>query len=356
MRNSRLRTAFAWLGAAVLASLWPSPAGAQQQAQGFDLERLYTSAPGAGWFVMDSLDMHGELGGAVSLVTSYARNPLRITRGGQQLAVVSDEAFLQLGFAATYDRFQLYASFDAPLLVHGNSGTIAGYTFTGPSVDLGSAPDAISHGRLGFDARILGDAGSAFRLGLGAQLWVPGGAPGSLQSSYLSDGEPSTSFGAYNAMARILFAGDVGTLTYAGHIGFNLRTLDESPTPESPKGSEALFGIAGGARLSTCHACKREIIVGPEIFGATAIRSFFGTETTALEGLMTTRLEGTGDDRPQFRLKLGAGGGLNPHFGAPEARFVFAIEVFDHVRKAAAPTPEPSAASASAPDPGAPPQ
>jgi hypothetical protein len=301
---------------------------------------------------MDSLDMHGNLGGAASLVMSYARNPLRITNRNQQLAVVSDEAFLQLGFAATYDRFQLYASFDSPLLVHGNSGTIDGYAFTGPNVDLGSAPDAISHGRLGFDARTLGDAESSFRLGLGAQLWVPGGAPGSLKTNYLSDGPPTVSFGAYNAMARILFAGDIGAFTYAGHLGVNLRTLDESPTPESPGGSEALFGVAGGAKLSTCNACNREVVVGPEIFGATAIRSFFGKETTALEGLLTTRLEGTGVDGPQLRFKLGAGGGLNPHFGAPEARFVFAIEVFDHVRKATAPTPEPSPAAPSAPLPG----
>src|SRR5271156_2642555 len=92
MRSSRPRISFAWLGGAVLASLWPPSAEAQQQAQGFDLERLYTSSPGGGWFVMDSLDMHGNLGGALSLVTSYARNPLRVTNGNQQLAVVSDEA------------------------------------------------------------------------------------------------------------------------------------------------------------------------------------------------------------------------------------------------------------------------
>ena len=95
-------------------------AEAQQQARGFDLERLYTSAPGAGWFVMDTL-MRGRVGGAVDMVTSYARNPLRITDGSRHLAVVTDEASLQLGAAATYDRFRLYVSFDSPLTVQGNS-------------------------------------------------------------------------------------------------------------------------------------------------------------------------------------------------------------------------------------------
>jgi len=319
--------------AALLAIVWPSSAKGQQKAQGFDLERLYTSAPGGGWFVMDTLDMHGGLGGAVDLVTSYARNPLRVTDGHQHLAVVSDEAFMQLGFAATYDRFRLYATFDTPLTVQGNGGTVGGYTFTAPSVDLGSSPDAISHGRLGFDARIFGGPASAFRLGLGAQLWIPGGALGALRDNYLSDGPPGQSFGAYSAMTRVLVAGDVGAFTYAGHVGFNLRTLDDSPTPGSPQGSEALFGVAGGAKLSTCDACNRALIVGPEIFGVTAIRSFFGTETTALEGLLSGRLEGTADDKPQLRVKLGVGGGLNPHFGAPEARFVLGVELFEHSSK-----------------------
>ena len=188
--NSRWRRALACLGAVVVTSDWSTSAEAQPQAQGFNLERLYTSAPGGGWFVMDSLDMRGRLGGAVNLVASYARNPLRITDGSQHLAVVSDEAFLQLGMAATYDRFRLYCSFDSPLTVKGNSGTVGGYTFTGPSVDLASSPDAISHGRAGFDARVLGGPAGPFRLGLGAQLWFPGGAPGSLRNNYLSDGPP----------------------------------------------------------------------------------------------------------------------------------------------------------------------
>jgi len=36
------------------------------------------------------------------------------------------------------------------------------------------------------------------------------------------------------------------------------------------------------------------------------------------------------DDGAQLRVKLGAGAGLNPHFGAPEWRIVFGVELFDH--------------------------
>jgi hypothetical protein len=41
-------------------------------------------------------------------------------------------------------------------------------------------------------------------------------------------------------------------------------------------------------------------------------------------------LEGIANDGPQLRIKVGAGAGLNQHFGAPEWRLIFAIEVFDH--------------------------
>lgn len=329
MRNSRLRVALA-LGAAVVTAAVSSSAEAQQQAQGFAVERLYTSAAGGGWFVMDTLDMHGGLGGAANLVASYARNPLRVTDGTTRLAVVSDMAILQLGLAATYDRFRLYTSFDSPLTVRGNGGIVGGYTFSEPQADPEATPDALARGRVGLDARILGKHTSPFRLGLGAQLGIPGGAPGSLRNNYLSDSPPSNTLGAYTAMFRVMVAGDVGPFTYAGHVGVHWRALDDAPTPGSPRGHEGLFGVAAGVRFPMCTACTMRVVVGPEIYGATAFRSFAEPNGTALEGLLTGRLEGTADDGPQMRVKLGAGVGLNHHFGAAEWRLVFAIELFDH--------------------------
>lgn len=62
------------------------------QAQGFLVERLYPSPAGAGWIVMDALDMHGDLGGALALNLGYERNPLSIADGMSRLAVVSDSS------------------------------------------------------------------------------------------------------------------------------------------------------------------------------------------------------------------------------------------------------------------------
>jgi len=294
-------------------------AAAQQQAQGFAVERLYPSAPGGGWFVMDALDMHGGLGGAMALTTSYSRDPLRVSSGSQHLAVVADRAFADFGFAATYDRFRMSLNMDVPLVTKGQSGTVGAHQFVAPSLDLGTTPDTLSDVRVGLDARILGDARAPFRLGAGAQLLIPSGH----RSDYDSDG-------TYRAMGRVLFAGDEGRFTYAGHLGVHVRPLDDSPTPESPRGTELLFGLAGGVRVLAFGSGTPSLIVGPEIYGATAFRSMFGTTDTALEGLLTGRLEGTSDSGPQLRVKLGTGAGLNPHFGAPEWRLVLAIEVFEY--------------------------
>jgi len=319
----------------VVAALgWASPARAQTLAEGFRTERLYQSAPGAGWFVMDTLDMHGGLGGAVALTLGYAHDPLRVqtTGGAQHLTVVSAQAFAGVGLAATYDRFRLYLDFDVPFLGLGDSGTVGAYSFRSPctpssdgctpDVTLSNNPDLLSDARIGFDARLVGDATSAFRLGAGAQLYVPNGE----RAQYVTDG-------SYRAMGRVLAAGDAGPWTYAAQLGVHVRPLDDAPAPGSPRGSELLFGVAGGARLFVSESHDTALVAGPEIFGATAFRSFLGGDATAVEGMMTARVEGTRDDAPQLRLKLGVGAGLDARFGAPEWRAAVSVELFDHANR-----------------------
>src|ERR1700685_4480500 len=103
-------------------SVCPLHADAQQQTQGFAVERFYPSAPGGGWFVMDDVDISGGFGGALSLTTGYSRDPLVLTGpdGTQRLILVSNEAFVDVGVAATYDRYRVYLNFPVPLLVTGN--------------------------------------------------------------------------------------------------------------------------------------------------------------------------------------------------------------------------------------------
>jgi hypothetical protein len=319
MPSSRARAvglgAAIWAGLA--ASLLGSPARGQQAVQGFAVERSYPSAPGGGWFVMDDLSFGGGLGGAAEWTTGYAKDPLRVTDGVTHVAVVSDEAFTDVGFAATYDRFRLYLNLTAPLAIEGDQPktAVGGYSFVGPSLDLGSHPDTLSDPRVGLDTRLYGGPNDPVRLGVGTQLYVPSGN----RSDYDTDG-------TYRVMVRALFAGDVGMLSYAAQVGAHFRPRDDTPAPGSPKGSELLFGAAAGMRFPLHGAPNASLIVGPEVFGASAVRYLFSSSATECEGLFSGRYQ-VPLAHGQFRVKLGVGAGLDPRFGAPEWRTVFAVEL-----------------------------
>jgi hypothetical protein len=308
MRSSR--TPPAWVLGGLLCAL---AARAQTPVQGFNAERFYPSAPGAGWLVMDTLDMHGELGGALSFSARYARDPLRVSG----LAVVTDSAYGQVAAAITWRAWRFSVAFDFPFAVKGRSGVVDGYQYTAPDVDLGSRPDTITDVRVGVDARLLGDSTGPFRLGVGAHLWIPSG----LAEDYVSDG-------TYRGILRLLFAGDLGWFTYAGNAGVHIRPRDDGGVPGAPRGSEFLFGAAGGAKLPIGETYRA--VLGPEVYGATAFKGFFKSETTTAEALLSGRIEGRGERGAQLRVKLGAGVGLNSSFGTPAWRVVFQIEVFGH--------------------------
>ena len=305
MRSSR--TTRAWVLGALFLAL---SARAQTPVQGFDAERFFPSAPGAGWFVMDSLDMHGELGGALSFSARYARDPLRV--GG--VGVVTDSGYGQIAAAITFRSWRWSLAFDVPVAVKGRTATMGGYAYPGPDLDLGSHPDTLSDVRVGVDTRLLGDPAGPFRLGLGGQLWIPSGPV----EQYVSDG-------TYRGMVRVLFAGDVAWLAYAGNVGVHIRPRDDGGVPGAPRGSELLFGAATGAKLPIGESNR--VVIGPEVYGATAFNGFFQTGTTSAEALLSGRIEGTGSG-PQIRVKLGAGVGLGSSFGTPAWRVVFQIELF----------------------------
>jgi hypothetical protein len=316
MPSSRARARAAALGALALVLGHASRAGAQD-AHGFGVERLRLAAAGAGWVVMDALDMRGGLGGAASLTATYAHHPLRVTSadGAQRLVVIDRQAFADFGFAVTYERLRLSLALDAPLLASGSSGTVDGQRFTAPAIDPGSHPDTLTDARLGFEGRFLGDAASPVRVGASAQLFFPSGAP----ADYLTDG-------TYRATGRLLVAGDLGAFTYAGHVGAHVRPLDDASTPEGPRGSELLFGAAAGARLALGAAA---LVVGPELHGATAFRSLLTAPGTALEGLLTGRLAAADADAEGLHpgAKVAAGAGFNARLGAPEWRLVLGLEL-----------------------------
>ena len=302
------------LACALAAAPASAPAApAQQQAQGFAVERLVQSAPGAGWIAMDDLDLKGSLGGAVALTLGYAHGPLVIdSPGAPSLAVVQHQAFAELAFAVTWDRFRMHLRFSSPVYVAGQGGTAGAFQFTPPRANLEQTPDLISDLQVGVEARLLGEPKGAFRLGASASLIAPSGE----RADYLTDA-------TYRGLARVLVAGDLGRLSYAGHAGVHLRPLDDGGVPGSPRGPELLFGLAAGTVIPIdTHALK----LGAEVFGQSALQALFGAQTTALEALATARFDGPRTARSIVRFKLGAGAGLNARFGAPQWRVVGGVE------------------------------
>jgi hypothetical protein len=315
--ESRRKFGLALLGVLALLSVLTARAGAQQHASGFAVERLYQSAPGGGWFVMDDLNISGGLGGALSISSGYAHNPLVVVSpdGKQRLGLVTQQAFIDIGGAVTYNRFRVYLNLPTPILGTGTSGTLGQYQFTAPSVSLGTTPDTLSDSRIGFDVRLLGEPRSLLRLGAGAQLIIPSGN----RADYVTDAR-------YRGMFRFLAAGDSGAFTYAGQLGIHVRPLNDAPIPGSPNGNEFLYGISGGRKFAVSDSWTA--IAGPEIYGETAFHSFFSGET-GTEALLTGRLEKIGTGR-NLRIKMGVGHALVQNFGAPQWRVVFGAEVFGH--------------------------
>jgi hypothetical protein len=296
------------LAAAIAAGL-PGRAAAQSVTRGFAVERLQLAPAGSGWVALDDLRQEG-LGGAVSLAASYAGEPLVVRGGGARIAVVRGQAFADLGLAVTWERLRVHAHLPSPLYGGGDSGAVAGTRFGAPRVSLEQEPDTISDAEVGADVRVLGDAASALRLGASARLLVPSG----FRSSYDSDGTA-------RGVALVQLAGDAGRLEYAAHAGVHLRPLDQPAVPDAPRGSELLVAAAAGVRVPLG---ARILVVGPEVLGASALRSLLAADATALEALLAARWEGA--DSP-VRVKLGAGAGLHARFGAPEWRVVAAVEL-----------------------------
>ena len=305
------------------------PSHAQAAAEGYAVERLNPGAPGNSWLIMDDLKLEGPLGGAVSVVTGYARRPLRVSVPGNapSLSVISDQAFVDVGLAILYDRFRFTLDIPDPLYIRGQSGTVGNTEFAAPLVDVGRYPDKVTDIRLGLDARLWGDVRGPLRLGASAQLFVPSGE----RANYATDA-------TYRSLLRLQFAGDWGMFNHAGFVGAHVRPRDDTPKLDSPmlggpRGSEFVFGLAAATRFALSKSGGSNIGVGPEFFGETAFKSAFGKYTTAVEALLSSHLTYLDAHGAQVRFKVGAGRGLNTQFGAPTWRMVLALEISDRVRK-----------------------
>ncbi len=282
MRNSRTIRAFCVTALLCVAT----PAFA---ADGYLAQRFDPAPAGAGWLTQDSLKLSGGLGGAVALTTGYTHTS---AAGLTTAPIFSDFARANIGFAATYSRYRLSFDLASPVYVRGSA----------PNMDIASHPDTILDVRIGVDARIWGDVNGPFRVGAGAQVFVPSAD----RSDYMSDG-------TYRGQLRVLAAGDIGHWVYAANVGLHIRPL---------MGHELVYGAATGWRLPVGET-QAAVVIGAECSAAQQLQAVAHSMTDAL---LTGRLELPSKNGHLLRLKIG--GGLNADIsGGLGWRAVIGMEV-----------------------------
>ncbi len=275
--------------------------------RGFALDRFDPSERGSDWFSAESLDLRGHMRPALGLVGDWAYKPLVVydrRTGDEVSALVENQLYAHVGGnLVLWDRLRLGVSLPIGLVLNGEQSSLRGTTV--------SANDGANIGdlRIGADARLAGEYGGVFTAAAGVHLFAPTGS----RESFTGDGK-------VRIVPRLMAAGDVGMLTYAGRLGLQIRTQNENFGGE-PFGSEVTFAVAGGARL-----LNRKLTVGPELFGSTVVSDsgdgLFKKTTTPFELLMGAHYQFL----PAWRAGAGVGPGLTRGYGAPQLRVVASIE------------------------------
>jgi hypothetical protein len=90
--------------------------------------------------------------------------------------------------------------------------------------------------------------------------------------------------------------------------------------PDTGKSARQRISLRDCRRGEDPSRVGQQLVVGPAVYGASAFRSYYaiggnGQGVAALDSLKGTRNSGR-----QAGVKLGAGGGINPQFGAPKWR------------------------------------
>jgi OmpA-OmpF porin, OOP family len=296
----RQRTLLLLVGA--LAVLAARPARAQA---GFAVNRFDPSEPGSDWFVNDSLDLRGSPNVAAGMTWDWSYRPLvlREAQDGAEVlrTVVTDQIVAHAAVAfMLHDRFR--AALDFPVVVFQRGDDVSQ---TVPQLEpLHSS--AVGDLRLSGDVRVTGQYGDPFTLALGAQVHVPTGRRSQLSSD-----------GTFRFVPRVLVAGDVASLVYAGKLGFAYRPHDATFAGRQLT-SEAIFSVAGGVRVNDIF------VFGPELSGATALGKGvepFEQRSTPLElllGLHVTLAE-------HWQLGSGIGPGFTRADGTPSMRLVLSL-------------------------------
>jgi OmpA-OmpF porin, OOP family len=279
-----------------------------QTHRGLGLDQFQPAPAGDRFFAVQGDDVGGHVNPRLMLLGEYAYRPLVLYRypGEHELgALVSHQLFVHVGAAiGLWNRLGVSADFPVAVLTEGeNVTTSTSGTFLSPS---GIAAGDL---RLGARLRVVGQARSAFTLGVAGYVWVPTGE----RDKFAGDG-------AVRGQPALVVAGEAGSLAYAVNAGVTLRPRTTFANATLDK--QLVYGGAVGLLLA-----DRRLSIGPEVYGTSVMsgRDAFERSTSYLEGILGIRFRAGA-----FVLGAGAGPGFTHGVGTPELRavasFAFAPE------------------------------
>lgn len=297
--------ALAGLGLIFAISAATPEARAQQQNEGFAVNRFEPSERGSHWFVLESLDFRGTARPALGVVADYQYRPLAIyDRNGElRSQVVGHMLTTHVGGSLVLaETLRIAVNMPFVPYVEGEQGRLDGVTYAPPARE-----NTFGDLRFGLDLKLFGEGEGPVSAAIGAQAWVPTGD----QASYTSDR-------TFRGAPRLLIAGSPGIFTYALKGGVMIRGEDARPFANSPVGHEFIFGASAGFRVA-----DRRLVFGPEAYGSTTLtEQTFKTRSTPLEAIFGVRY------MCSCGLRFGAGGGmgLTRGYGSPAARVLGVVE------------------------------
>jgi hypothetical protein len=302
--HGRFRNAFA-LGAATATLGLATRAAAQPVIERFD-----PSERGSRFFVADSLQLDGDLRFTTGVVMSYGSR-LRTFRqsdappgeGRESSRLIENSFWIHPGASivlAPGARFGL----DVPVALQtGIGATIDGTYFPEPS------SPAFGDVRGSFDLRLLGgeggEGGGGARspvLAAGVSAYLPTGA----SSAYASDDFARVAL-------RLAGAWEVGPMLLAARVGYMYRK-DDLVFAGVRLGGEGNGSLAVGYHYGG-------LVIGPELYGSTVLKTAFDRRSTPLEVL-----GGAHAQVGAFTFGAGIGTAIVTGLGAPGFRGVLSIE------------------------------
>lgn len=297
--RSRFRRAA--LAAATVLSV-SSTAGAQELVTGYAASSYQPSDRGSRWFALDSINIEGDGRIALGVVGDYAyRSIVRYSADdSREGSVLRHQLYLHPSASFVFaDRVRLGVNIPLQIYADGEDQTIGNKRFLAPQDQV-----AVGDVRFGLDVRALGAVEDAFRLSLGAQVFVPSGSP----AAFTGDGEP-------RFLPRVQAAGNLGdSIAYAARVGIELRGLDREYST-ARVGTNVVYGASIGWLFA-----DKKALLGPELFGNTVVSK--GDGTSPIEALLGLHY----DVGSTVRLGVAGGTGVSRAIGAPVLRTLLSLE------------------------------